>query len=708
MGVVAARFASFLAKYYATLMAAVYVVLLVVGYFSVNEILVSGPSLLQIGLYGLLLLLLIWRLALAAMVPPTSLGNWAKAELGLLLFLAVSVVLQATGGLTSPLLPVFYLLAGVMVALVGFAVSAALTAFSLVVLVAHEWKTESVAPMSFLVVAGLSVVSLLTIGLYVKIARDRALRVQRALYRLTTDAEQLAAAREQGAAALSREEMAKADVNALLQIDRVLADIAEITKRAMTAHTALIAFADEDGRSLTLRAVSSDETPPAGVLGQDVSDSVLMQVLEQQRNVVAEDLGRFYTRGRHRSWGARPRALLAVPLVEGRRVIGVLAADHQQPYHFGEEEKRFLEMMGRRVVESLGRERAYRQVAAQKTEITAFYDIIKKLTSSIDLDTVSRVILESGQAILPYDFGVLAHVEADGQSAVIVAVAGLPPEKWLGKTFLLGESLVGWVVGSKTYLHYPRLQERLGKSERRRPVFSKELAIKNVESLLCLPLMRRNFVSDLLVFGLAEPEAFTSHEIKFFEVLAVQAAVSLENASVHAKMEELATIDGLTECYNHRYFQEWLDQELARTRRMPIDIALIMTDIDFFKKINDTHGHPVGDVALREVARILRSSVRQSDLVARYGGEEFALVLLNTDAKGAVRFANRVRERISQTDVVYPAGKLRLTVSMGIAGYPRDSADKKGLVTLADQALYAAKQGGRNRVVHAQELRKTD
>jgi diguanylate cyclase (GGDEF)-like protein len=704
VGVFFARVVTFFTRFYPTVAGLAYCALLTTNFFSEKEILAGGPTLPQIALFGVLVFLFSWRLALAALSAPVSQGDYFKLELAFLLFLVLLTVLQATGGLVSPLFPVFYLLAGLMVAFVGIWSSCLLTAFSLAVLIAHRWEEEWSAPDRLIAAAGMSLVFVLIIGLYLKIARDRTLRAQRALVRLTTEARELAEPKESDASGLSREEAAKADVGALLQLDRVLDEIAETAKRAMTAHTCLIAFAEEDQRTLVVRGVSSDETPPADVIGQDLADTALMRAVQQGQNVEVEDLGRFYTRGRHRSWGTRPRALLAAPLREGQRVIGVIAVDRLQPYHFGQDEERFLEMMARRVVEALGRERAFRQLTAQKTEIAAFHDIIKKLTSSIDLDTVSRVILESGQAIIRYDYGVLAHIEADNQTGAIVAVAGLPPEKWLGQSFSLTESLVGWVVGSKTYLHYPRLQERLGKAERRRPVFAKDLALKNVESLLCLPLLRRNFVTDILVFGLTEPEAFTTHEIKFFEVLAVQAAVSLENASVHARMEELATTDGLTGCFNHRYFQGWLEQELARTSRMPIEISLVMTDIDHFKKINDTYGHPVGDIVLRHIAQILQSSVRQNDLVARYGGEEFALVLLHSDPKGATRFADRVREKIARTEIACPGGKLTVTVSMGIAGYPQEAQEQKALIRLADEALYAAKQGGRNRVVHAHEL----
>lgn len=706
MGRLTSALGELLAKYHAILICAVYLVLLAAGFFARESLFTGGPSLAEIALFGLLFLFLSWRLALSALLEPAAITETFRFELSFLTMVVVLIVLQAGGGINSEIFPIFYLLCGLLVAYLGFVSSFILTIFGILTFTGYAFFHDHLIDQwtRLLTIFGISLVFTLTIGLSVKIARDRSMRAQRRLYRLTSEARQLALQRSTGVGELSRETVHREEIGSLLQIERVLGDLAEITKRAMTAHSCLIAFIDEESGALYMRSVSSEEKPPDDIIGVDLSDSLLMSVVESGENLIIEDLGRILRGKRFRTWGMQPRALLAAPLIESQQIIGVIAADHPQPYHFGIEEEHFLEMMARRTVEAIGRERQYRHVSAEKKEIAAFYDIIKKLGASIDLENVSRVILESGQAIYPYDFGVLARVDLDNGNGQVEAVAGLEPSDWLGKSFALQESLVGWVVGSKTYVHYPNLRKRTEKSERRRQIFGDKLPLKNVESLLCLPLVRRNFVTGMLVFGVKQPEAFSAYEIKLFEVLAVQAAVSLENAYVHAHMEKMATTDGLTGCYNHRYFQEWLDKELARTRRMPYKISLLIADIDHFKQVNDTYGHPVGDLVLKTVSHIMRTSVRQNDLAARYGGEEFALVLLHTDRKGAIRFAERVREKIAKAKTRIPGKQLQVTVSMGVATYPDDSEEKAQLIELADQALYTAKQQGRNRVIHAQEL----
>jgi diguanylate cyclase len=135
-----------------------------------------------------------------------------------------------------------------------------------------------------------------------------------------------------------------------------------------------------------------------------------------------------------------------------------------------------------------------------------------------------------------------------------------------------------------------------------------------------------------------------------------------------------------------------------RAQRLGGQVALLLCDIDHFKKVNDTYGHPFGDEALREVAKVLRDTVRTIDLAARYGGEEFTVILENTDRKGALLLAERIRTQIEALRLLCGTTPVPLTMSLGIAIYPEHSSDTTTLIAKADQALYAAKEGGRNQV----------
>ena len=189
-------------------------------------------------------------------------------------------------------------------------------------------------------------------------------------------------------------------------------------------------------------------------------------------------------------------------------------------------------------------------------------------------------------------------------------------------------------------------------------------------------------------------------------------ATALGNALLYRSVAEATLKDGLTGLYNHRYFQERLSAEVSRAERSGKPLTLLFFDIDHFKQLNDSHGHPVGDRVLVGVAEILRNSSRvsdvpakvaQSDIAARYGGEEFVLILPETPREDA--WAKAERLRLAVESYPFPGRETQpggaVTVSCGLAEFPRDASDARLLIESADNALYAAKRAGRNRVVSA-------
>jgi diguanylate cyclase (GGDEF)-like protein len=173
---------------------------------------------------------------------------------------------------------------------------------------------------------------------------------------------------------------------------------------------------------------------------------------------------------------------------------------------------------------------------------------------------------------------------------------------------------------------------------------------------------------------------------------------NIENA-YHEEIYRLTTIDGLTQIFNKRYFLETIEREIARSHRYRRELSLVMFDIDHFKKVNDSYGHPTGDDVLRRVAAILKASARKIDICARYGGEEFAIVLESTDREGARQLAERLRNEVGGQTFQSSKGPFQATMSLGISSYPDDAREKADLIAKADQCLYAAKHGGRNRTV---------
>jgi diguanylate cyclase (GGDEF)-like protein len=166
------------------------------------------------------------------------------------------------------------------------------------------------------------------------------------------------------------------------------------------------------------------------------------------------------------------------------------------------------------------------------------------------------------------------------------------------------------------------------------------------------------------------------------------------------QLQDLANRDGLTNLYNHRFFHECLHREMDRIRRYGGILSCAILDLDYFKKVNDTYGHQAGDVILKEIAAIIKKRIRESDLAARYGGEEFALLLLQTEPEAALLVCERLGHEIAATPFPHGKTSIQVTASFGIAAYPcSEIKEARVLVAAADQALYQAKKGGRNRVV---------
>ncbi|MDF1666754.1 MAG: diguanylate cyclase [Planctomycetota bacterium] len=184
----------------------------------------------------------------------------------------------------------------------------------------------------------------------------------------------------------------------------------------------------------------------------------------------------------------------------------------------------------------------------------------------------------------------------------------------------------------------------------------------------------------------------SSTDFEALEALAAQAAIALQNSHLY----RLATIEQLTGLLNRHTFEKFLSRELNRVRRQNSSLALIMLDIDHFKRVNDTHGHQVGDVVLKQCARQMKNALRREDLVGRYGGEEFIVCLTDVNTRDALNIAEKIRSSVE--DAILSEKKLKITISLGVAMFPEHGKNSQFLIKCADEALYYAKNSGRNRV----------
>jgi diguanylate cyclase (GGDEF)-like protein len=226
-------------------------------------------------------------------------------------------------------------------------------------------------------------------------------------------------------------------------------------------------------------------------------------------------------------------------------------------------------------------------------------------------------------------------------------------------------------------------------------------------SVAILPLTRWGQLVGSLNLGSVRSDRFVpGMATNFIEWLAAVASVCLENVANNERLKHIGLTDALTGVHNRRYFDQRLREEVDRALRKGHPLSCMLVDVDHFKLVNDTHGHLIGDVVLREVAEQVKDQLRLSDAMARYGGEEFAVLLVQTDEVISRTIAERIREAIATTPIRLPDnGSLTVTLSIGVSTLTEElrgadiDAKARDLVDRADHALYAAKRGGRNRVM---------
>jgi diguanylate cyclase (GGDEF)-like protein len=220
-------------------------------------------------------------------------------------------------------------------------------------------------------------------------------------------------------------------------------------------------------------------------------------------------------------------------------------------------------------------------------------------------------------------------------------------------------------------------------------------------SCVCIPIEGGDKLLGVLHLRRRHPDAFTPEDVQLAQALTYQFGLAMQRASLFEQVNRLAITDSMTGLYNYRKLTRDLEREIVRSRRYHHPFSFIMADIDHFKVLNDTYGHPAGDAVLREVASALNSGRREVDRVYRYGGEEFAVLLPETDWPEAFEVAEKLRMRIEEIEVEAPEqpAPIGTTISMGVASFSRDSLALENLISSADEALYSAKESGRNKVV---------
>lgn len=640
-------------------------------------------------------------------------GLREQLELGTLFLAGAHAVLQtaAGGALESPLQPLVYLLMAFVVAFLARPAGVAIAGVAVALELGLWWgrggdEAElggALVHAGFVVLFGLLYHAVLA----VQVAASR-LAEREAIERRLADIDRLAREfrllQPGSGDAATAEQQRRLTESAVVEVEAAVRGALEIAEVALRTHTCAAFLLSDDDQLLTLRecrsrsdAVTSEPIPAGeGALGGAVRRASPVRLSGDVKAVT------YY------SDGTRPRALLAVPLVErrGNHVRGVLVADRLDPIPFDEDDERLLVTLSGEILRAVAAERLLGDMKHARDEKVRFYEAIRRLNQTSKLRDVFDVALQVSRSMTPLNFGAVTLTETEGERTyhrIVRATYGddgaaagpaLEGSRYLDNTGLVASS-------ARLSASLPGTELDVSKAV----VFDDATRLKGVASLRVIPLKAGEVVYGTLVLGSARRGAFAPDLANQLEVVALQVGESIGRARLFEQTERLATTDGLTGLLNHRTFQERLDAQLRQSERYGKRLSFILCDIDHFKSVNDTYGHPMGDVVLKGVAATLAKEARTTDIVARYGGEEFAVVMPETDPAGAMVIAERIRERIAKLVFETEQGPLRVTLSLGVAAYPDDAPRKAELIERADACLYHAKRHGRNQSVAASTLR---
>ena len=324
---------------------------------------------------------------------------------------------------------------------------------------------------------------------------------------------------------------------------------------------------------------------------------------------------------------------------------------------------------------------SYRQLA----------DVFHEILSEQSLDNLLERIADTLAELVPYDS--LSIYQADEAQTVLTPV--LARDQWadeiMNSSSPFGRGITGWAA-----LHREAVLTNAAHRDPRMTVVP-GTPPDEPEALITVPLIAREVVKGALnIYRLGEDARFSDEEFELARHFADAAALALDNAQIRARLEYQAQTDSLTGLYNHRYFHERLRAELTRASRARDSVAVLMLDIDDFKRVNDVYGHGVGDQVLRDLAELLRAALRGSDVVCRLGGEEFGVIMSSCDAGDALNLARRLTDSLSSVEFG-PAGKI--TTSIGISQGPQHAMNPRELVACAEAAMMTSKARGKNQIV---------
>jgi diguanylate cyclase (GGDEF)-like protein len=630
--------------------------------------------------------------------------------------IGLNFIVQMTGGMGSPFHAAYFLLAAAAAFQPGWR-AYYVAALILVIEAGNLFRVEHDTALRWQSYAGFAValagVVFITTSFMGRI-RNHARIVRERYEKLLADADAVdPLAGDLKPEALSEQNRQAANVSTAVEREGAFKGLIGMIYEMVPAHTyALFLAAREDG-AFVLRAIRSQSRhlEPVGTTKVSKGSGLIGICIDKNQPqylpdmvIPAKKLG-YYTHD------VPVKSFLAIPVAQGERTAGVLIVDSLERDAFSPDSQDLLTRFAPFFSEIIEKIRITQELDLRAKNFAALHDMSSILNSSLDIGEVLDRLSSQIKSVVPYDFCAFLLYDEQSNNAVVTALRGYDVHL-IGSRFPIEQSAImshmlkQWRDRHVSAVHH---DHDLGDRGKEIGLFPLKDLQQPIKSLYGRPLVARDKFIGTMFLGSIKANAFNEYYRNFMDTLLNQVSMVVDNSVLHRRIRDMAHTDGLTGLLNHRTFMEKLDEEFKRLdRNEEQHFSLLLLDIDFFKKVNDEHGHPVGDVALKAIAGVVRETARSIDFVARYGGEEFAVGMVGADGDGAQKMAERIRRAVENKTIT--AGKIVLnrTLSIGVASYFRGCAKKETLISRADQALYRAKHSGRNRVWLFNEITDTD
>ncbi len=478
----------------------------------------------------------------------------------------------------------------------------------------------------------------------------------------------------------------------MVMLNERLFNIVETIRSTIHPYTVILYLIDSDmklrGREILSNSewidmdkpLSSDD-PYIGWILKNKKSMLLNEIKDEIKGIP------YYTRNEG------IKSFMAVPALRENDIVGIICVDSLEVQAFTDEHTKLLTVISNQIIDLMDNIELQYKLRYDMYEKGAMYTFVRTLSHYIDASDIARASLSEIIRIANASAGIFA-TKNEHNNFDVVFTQNIDKDI-VGKDLFIDTepthdgilenqlSVTSQVTTAQIKFLYPAL-------------YNLYVPDKTLKYTVIISLRGKTEQVGLIVLFM---ENTINERISIIlDTLINQVSISLYNSILFDKLGKLAITDGLTNLHNHRHFQEYLEAEIKEASRYNKPLTLLMIDIDHFKILNDTYGHPQGDRVLKKLSEIIMQTIRDVDFAARYGGEEFCIVLPNTDAKGANKTAERLRKNIETLTIKTDTGKnIKFTISIGISSLPEDARGKDELILHADKSLYLSKENGRNK-----------